>query len=49
MRSSIGVRFCASSTTTWPNVRSSGSISARASSSSANSLWVIADAAAGGG
>ena len=43
IRSSIGDRFCASSTTTWPNVRSSGSIRARASSSSANSLCVIAD------
>ena len=41
IRSSIGVRFCASSTTTCPKRRKDGSISHTASSSSATSVGVI--------
>ena len=48
IRSSIGVRFCASSITTWPNVRISGSTSQRASSKSATSVGVISRRPAGG-
>ena len=41
IRSSIGVRFWASSTTTWPKRRKPGSISQCASSSSATSVGVM--------